>query len=265
MRTKSLLLALLCTLLCAFSASAYDFMVDGIAYNYNSNGSSVSVTAGGNYTGEICIPDEVTYNGTTYSVTLIADNAFMGCSKLKYVELPYSVTSIGVSAFNGCTLLDYVDIPYTLTSIGSGAFAECIYLTEVTIPSSVTSIGQMAFINCRRLRKINSYPNPAKISMGSDHDVFYGVPKNGTLHVLPKYLQAYSAADQWNEFTNIHDDLREGDVNCDSRVNVSDVTMLVNMIIGLHPVSLPRADINGDGRVNVSDVTALINIILGIE
>ena len=264
MKTKSLLLALVCTILCAFHASAYDFMVDGIAYNYNSNGSSVSVTVGGNYTGEICIPDEVTYKGKTYSVTLIADNAFMGCSKLKYVELPYTVTSIGVSAFNGCSLLEYVEIPYTLTSIGSGAFAECRDMTEVTIPSSVTSIGQMAFINCTGLRKINSYPNPAKISMTSNSSVFYGVPKNGRLHVLPKYLQAYSTANQWNEFTNIHDDLREGDVNCDSKVNVSDVTMLVNMILGLCPVSLPCADINRDGKINVSDVTALVNIILGI-
>lgn len=56
-----------------------------------------------------------------------------------------------------------------------------------------------------------------------------------------------------------------GDVNADGRVNVSDVTVLINMILGITPMDQERADVNGDGRVNVSDVTALINIILGIS
>ena len=57
----------------------------------------------------------------------------------------------------------------------------------------------------------------------------------------------------------------KGDVNNDGRVNVSDVTALINMILGLTEKDEARADVNGDGRVNVSDVTALINIILGIQ
>ena len=56
-----------------------------------------------------------------------------------------------------------------------------------------------------------------------------------------------------------------GDVNGDGRVNVSDVTMLINMILGIVPMDQNAADVNGDGRVNVSDITAIINIILGIN
>ena len=56
-----------------------------------------------------------------------------------------------------------------------------------------------------------------------------------------------------------------GDVNLDGRVNVSDVSLLVNMILGLVEMEEIVADVNFDGRVNVSDVTALINIILGIK
>ena len=37
------------------------------------------------------------------------------------------------------------------------------------------------------------------------------------------------------------------------------------MILGMTPMDKERADVNGDGRVNVSDVSALINIILGIS
>lgn len=55
-----------------------------------------------------------------------------------------------------------------------------------------------------------------------------------------------------------------GDVNGDGRVNVSDVTELINMILGLTPMDTSRGDVNGDGRVNVSDVSELINIIMGI-
>ena len=55
-----------------------------------------------------------------------------------------------------------------------------------------------------------------------------------------------------------------GDVNGDGKVNVSDVTTLINMILGMQTMDQGKADVNGDGKVNVSDVTALINIILGI-
>ncbi len=55
-----------------------------------------------------------------------------------------------------------------------------------------------------------------------------------------------------------------GDVNGDGKVNVSDVTALINMILGIIPKDMARGDINGDDKINVTDVTALINIILGI-
>ncbi len=54
-----------------------------------------------------------------------------------------------------------------------------------------------------------------------------------------------------------------GDVNTDGKVNVSDVTTLINMILCILPTDKSLADINHDDKVNVSDVTRLINIILG--
>ena len=54
-----------------------------------------------------------------------------------------------------------------------------------------------------------------------------------------------------------------GDVNLDNLVNVSDVTALINMILGIIPVDKDYGDVNKDGSVNVSDITRLINIILG--
>ncbi|MBQ4007791.1 MAG: dockerin type I repeat-containing protein, partial [Muribaculaceae bacterium] len=61
------------------------------------------------------------------------------------------------------------------------------------------------------------------------------------------------------------DVLLQGDVNRDGKVNVSDVSVLINMILGITEKDMESADVNRDGKVNVSDVSALINIILGIH
>ncbi|MDO4510629.1 MAG: choice-of-anchor J domain-containing protein [Bacteroidales bacterium] len=53
-----------------------------------------------------------------------------------------------------------------------------------------------------------------------------------------------------------------GDINADNKVNVTDVTALINQILGTANYNATLCDVNGDGVVNVSDVTALINLIL---
>lgn len=113
LRTLTVLIAALC---CSI-ASAYDFEVDGIYYNYLSS-TTVEVADWTNeITGDVAIPETVTYEGSTYSVT-----------------------SIGESAFSDCSSLTSITIPNSVTSIGELAFWHCIYLKEITIPSSVTTI-----------------------------------------------------------------------------------------------------------------------------
>ena len=55
-----------------------------------------------------------------------------------------------------------------------------------------------------------------------------------------------------------------GDVNGDRNLNVTDVTCLVNKILGIHESHfiVGNADINGDGQVTVTDVTEMVNLIL---
>ena len=54
----------------------------------------------------------------------------------------------------------------------------------------------------------------------------------------------------------------KGDIDNNGEVNVTDVTMLVNKIIGSSQISDEVCDINEDGTVDVSDITGLINLIL---
>ena len=59
--------------------------------------------------------------------------------------------------------------------------------------------------------------------------------------------------------------LLPGDANADGMVNVSDVTAIINHILGRTPEGFDAeaADADGNGLVNVTDVTAVISIILG--
>jgi len=101
-------------LLCfAVTMFAYDFEVDGMYYGKNSDGTTVYVTyksnSGGDYSGDVAIPSEVTYEGTTYSVTSIGKYAFFRCLELTSVEIPSSVTTIGNYAFRYCMGLTSVE------------------------------------------------------------------------------------------------------------------------------------------------------------
>ena len=183
--------------------------IGGSAFSYCSGLTSVtipnSVTSIGYGAFEHCT--DLTSVTIPNSVTEIGSYAFGGCNGLTSVTIPKSVTEIGDGAFEHCTDLTSVTIPNSVTSIGYGAFDNCTGLTSVTIPNSVTSIGGYAFRDCSGLTRIDAYPNPEKVRTWED--AFYGVPKDGTLHVLPKYLSAYRTASQWKDFTNTKGDLTE--------------------------------------------------------
>ena len=140
---KRTIFLMLAVLLSTLSASAYAFKVDGIAYNKNGDGKSVYVAYGGDYTGPVTIPERVTYDGATYSVTSIGEFAFKDCTGLTSVTIPTSVTSIGEEAFRGCTGLTSVTIPNSVTEIGYSAFGGTPWYNNQ--PDGVVYIGKVAY------------------------------------------------------------------------------------------------------------------------
>ena len=142
------------------SLSAHDFEVDGIYYTYLSESDkTVAVSRKErdyfentkDYSGNVVIPESVTYEGTTYSVTGIGKDTFYKCTGLTSIEIPSGVTSIGEGAFYYCTGLTSIKIPNSLTSIGQFAFKNCTGLSSIEIPNSVTNIDDEAFYGCTGL------------------------------------------------------------------------------------------------------------------
>ena len=256
------------------AAFAETFVVGGFTFEILDAVNKTVAVAQGHYpvltSNDIDIPESVTYKNVHYSVISIGKYAFWDCSDITSVTIPNSVTTIDEYAFADCHGLTSMTIPNSVTTIGDYAFENCSGMTNVTIGNSVTSIGNYAFYGCSGLQRIEAYPDPQQVSMGSD--VFRSVPHDGTLHVLPEYLSAYQTADQWKEFTNIAADLtdpfKKGDVNGDGEVGATDIACVVNVLAGLENVAQygGRADVTGDGgAVTAADIAAIVNILAGLE
>ncbi|MBR5726467.1 MAG: leucine-rich repeat protein, partial [Muribaculaceae bacterium] len=133
--------------------NAFAFTVGKLNYSVNSDGVSVTVTGhvnGTAATGTLTIPETVTYNGLTYSVTSIGYSAFYNCSGLTgNLVIPNSVTTIGKFAFSFCSgFTGNLVISNSVTTIEDATFQSTGFTGNLVIPNSVTLIDSFAFNNC---------------------------------------------------------------------------------------------------------------------
>ena len=166
--------------------------IDGIYYNLIEKTKQAEVTSNPNmYTGDVTIPEQVTFDEVNYEVNRIGNSAFANCKKLAKISIPKSVTIIGENAFLQCSGLGSVHIsdltvwcnikfatgtsnplnnahhlylndveikdliiPDVITSINDYTFTGCSGLSSVTIHKGVKSISEYSFSGCSGLQSV---------------------------------------------------------------------------------------------------------------
>ena len=154
-----------------YTLPGYDFKIDGIFYKFstssedevlvsyellkyvsywNQNGEfNESIDYISDYSGDVVIPESVTYNDKTYRVTSIGDNAFYGCRGMTSITIPESINSIGRSAFRSCTGLSFITIPSSVKLIIVYAFEDCSGLKDIYCNATeVPTVRYGAFDSC---------------------------------------------------------------------------------------------------------------------
>ena len=175
---RRLMMALGC-LAMVTAVQAANITVDGINYTTASGNKATvakytidkSVTPYDTlyYTGDIVIPEVITYDGVEYTVVATAANAFVDCRNLTSVSLPATCITIGRNCFKGCSSLTTSPLPETATSVGSGVFNGCTSLQEITIVPGWNKPISEEFANCPNLKRliIAEGPNPVVMKLSA--------------------------------------------------------------------------------------------------
>lgn len=142
---------------------SYDFYADGLYYDINPDGTTVTTTIKQKitsynppikYSGDIVVPEIVSNNGISYTVTAIGAQTFYTSSDITSISIPHTITKIEANAFNGCSGIKSITIPQGVTDIGDKAFYKCTGLTSITLPDSLNTISKEAFYGCTGLTSI---------------------------------------------------------------------------------------------------------------
>lgn len=156
---------------------------------YEIEGGHAKVIFSGNASGDVKIEAFVVIDDKEFEVTVIAKDAFKGCTEMLSAELPNTITSIGESAFEGCTGLNYFEIGNGIMEILSRAFA------NISSSSTTTRGGNDEGLHFYCLA--NAVPNTAA-------DAFEGTDiAKATLHVPENLVEQYKVSAPWSGFGTI--------------------------------------------------------------
>lgn len=193
-------------------------LYDATAISYEVTGDNTVRVARNAFTaGDITIPETVTYNGKTYTVTELAGSMFEDCGDLTSVTLPSTITSVDGNAFRNCPNLQYVksyvdiyddktliaapvgatefEMEMGYNSIHRNAFKFTENLTKLTLPRSLTEIGEKAFSGCKALTEMYVY---CKTVPSTASNAFEGISKSAiTVHVYESALNSFR--ESWGE------------------------------------------------------------------
>ena len=184
-------LSLITLLFCAITLSAQETAtIDGIKY-YLENGKATIMVQPTTLSGDIVIPEKVTYNNVDYTVSSMTSSAFKQ-TDIKTITLPNSITSLGDECFWFCSYLTSIILPNSITSLGNDCFGSCSNLTSIILPNRIISLGNGCFSSCG-LTSI-TFPN----SIASLGNGCFNCCSNLTSIILPNSITSLGDLCFWN-------------------------------------------------------------------
>jgi hypothetical protein len=242
------------------------------------------------YTGsspDVIIPETVEYEGNIYTILYIGDefsSPFINNTYVRTVQLPNNALSVSVESFSNCPQLESVILGRKLECIEAYSFYHCPLLREVKMYNRLSEIEEYAFAECPSLSSLTlgrgvSYlgrcvfdqtplqsltllnPVPAICDGPLNSQSSWYTTCQVYVHLGSK--QAYDASSEWPRFSHLDERAEEGDVTADGLVDIADVNLLINDMLGREHVDLTIGDLTQDGKIDISDINQLINIMLG--
>ena len=180
-------------------------VLNGIRYRLNT--SKTAEVLKNDYSGNIVIPETVTYNNITYKVTSLGESCFKGCSNLTSINLPSSITSLGNYCFRNCSSLTSINLPSNITSLGESCFYGCSSLASIELPSALTSLGENCFEECSHLKSMLCLAvEPPSCILGKYTNTHNTSVVNNTmrLYVPKESIEKYKQSDAWNSAKGIY-------------------------------------------------------------
>lgn len=122
-------------------------------------------------------------DSTNEKITIIEDNAFASCYKLKNFTIPKSILEIGQCAFENCNTLSVMFLPKNEITIHSYAFSKCTNMTAIHVPNEVKCIENFAFTQCNNLVVYLEGNNAQPESFGEYYANLYSGAADGKVKI----------------------------------------------------------------------------------
>lgn len=214
----------------ARSEQFYNTLVNGIYYKFNTDDLTACVSYKSifigyyaedpdwveferiynDYSGDVMIPEKVTYDNITYTVTSIDRYAFWQ----RYIYPAHWGAT-------GCIDMTSVTIPSSVKSIDYGTFRKCSGLIYVVLPQYLESLNENVFDGCDGLTDIYCYSE----TVPSAYENSFYNPENIILHVPEESIEAYRTTEPWDKFKD-YVPLTKSDIEATEKCSKPTITLV---------------------------------------
>lgn len=125
--------------------------INFVKYSHFNDTAATCDIIGSDSTPNLYFEEKIKHNGNLYTVTQIADSAFVDRNYIVTIHFPNGIKEIGKSAFKNCKGLTAVNIPNSITEIGPYAFWGCDSIRNMKLSINLKEIPSACFagFSCR--------------------------------------------------------------------------------------------------------------------